>query len=38
MNAASYDRAGGNNDFITLEAGETAELAIMEGAGIVKHI
>lgn len=35
---SSYDRTGGNNDFIVIPAGETAELAVMDGAGIIKHI
>lgn len=35
---SSYDRTGGNKDFIRLAPGETAELASIEGAGIVKHI
>jgi hypothetical protein len=35
---SSYDRTGGNNDCIKIGAGETAELAVMEGAGIVRHI
>lgn len=35
---SSYDRAGGNGDFIPIPAGETVTLAAMEGAGIVKHI
>jgi hypothetical protein len=35
---SSYDRTGGNNDFITIPAGETADIAVLEGAGIIKHI
>ncbi|WP_309121492.1 DUF2961 domain-containing protein [Paenibacillus sp.] len=35
---SSYDRTGGNADFIRLAPGETVELAAIEGAGIVKHI
>ncbi|MBM7566128.1 glycoside hydrolase family 172 protein [Paenibacillus sacheonensis] len=35
---SSYDRTGGNDDYIAIAAGTTAELAMMEGAGIVKHI
>jgi hypothetical protein len=35
---SSYDRSGGNADYIKIGAGETALLAEMEGAGCVKHI
>ncbi|WP_274652355.1 glycoside hydrolase family 172 protein [Paenibacillus humicola] len=35
---SSYDRSGGNGDCIRIGAGETAELARIEGAGIIKHI
>jgi len=35
---SSYDRTGGNKDYFAVPAGETATLAEMEGAGIVKHI
>ncbi len=35
---SSYDRAGGNGDNIKIAGGETAVLAEMKGAGIVKHI
>src|SRR5687768_9870679 len=35
---SSYDRSGGNSDYVKIEAGETKILAEMEGAGCVKHI
>jgi hypothetical protein len=35
---SSYDRSGGNADFVPIEPGETRVLAEMGGAGIVKHI
>ena len=35
---SSYDRSGGNRDFIVIPEGETAVLAEMKGAGCVKHI
>lgn len=35
---SSYDRSGGNADKIKVPPGETAELAVIEGAGIIKHI
>lgn len=35
---SSYDRSGGNDDFIGIGPGETLTLAEMSGAGIVKHI
>ncbi|HWD39738.1 MAG TPA: glycoside hydrolase family 172 protein [Fimbriimonas sp.] len=35
---SSYDRSGGNADFIKVPQGETVTLAEMKGAGIVKHI
>ncbi|MCH7944535.1 MAG: DUF2961 domain-containing protein, partial [Armatimonadetes bacterium] len=35
---SSYDHTGGNADYIKFKKGETATLAEMKGAGIVKHI
>ena len=35
---SSYDRSGGNSDYIKFKKGETAVLADIEGAGIIKHI
>lgn len=35
---SSYDREGGNRDAIAIPKGQTATLAEMKGAGIVKHI
>lgn len=35
---SSYDRSGGNEDFISVPAGQKVALAEMQGAGIVKHI
>ena len=35
---SSYDRTGGNRDFIVIPAGESTVLAEMEGAGCVNHI
>lgn len=35
---SSYDRTGGNADRIQIPAGETADIAVIEGPGIVKHI
>ncbi len=35
---SSYDRTGGNDDFVGIGPGETLTLAEMSGAGIVKHI
>jgi hypothetical protein len=35
---SSYDRTGGNKDYLIIPAGETATLAEMKGAGTVKHI
>ncbi|MCM3629140.1 DUF2961 domain-containing protein [Paenibacillus glycanilyticus] len=35
---SSYDRTGGNQDYVTIPAGETAVLADIPGAGIIKHI
>lgn len=35
---SSYDRTGGNADKIVIKAGETAEIAVIPGAGIIKHI
>jgi hypothetical protein len=34
---SSYDRTGGNADYIRIAAGETAALGEVEGAGCVKH-
>ena len=36
--ASSHDRSGGNNDRIRVNAGETATLAEIDGAGCVRHI
>jgi hypothetical protein len=35
---SSFDRTGGNSDKISIAAGETAEIAEIAGAGIIKHI
>ncbi|MCK4318091.1 hypothetical protein KAW53_04935, partial [Candidatus Bathyarchaeota archaeon] len=35
---SSYDRTGGNRDYIVVDPGEMATLAEMEGPGCVKHI
>lgn len=35
---SSYDRSGGNGDYVKVPAGETFVMAEMAGAGIVKHI
>lgn len=35
---SSFDQSGGNNDRINIEPGETATMAEIEGAGIIKHI
>ena len=35
---SSYDRSGKNADRLVIQAGETAEIASIEGAGIIKHI
>lgn len=34
---SSYDRAGGNNDFVPIAAGKSIELAKIDGAGIIRH-
>ena len=33
-----YDRTGGNDDYIKIGAGETAVIAEIKGAGIIRHI
>src|ERR1051326_3594753 len=35
---SSYQRNGGNLDYITIGAGETVDIAHIRGAGIIKHI
>ena len=35
---SSFDKSGGNHDWIDLEPGETAVLADIKGCGIVRHI
>lgn len=35
---SSYDRTGGNHDWIDLEPGDTATLAEITGPGIIRHI
>ncbi len=36
--ASSWDRSGGNRDFVTLARGETRTLCKIEGAGCITHI
>jgi len=36
--ASSYDRTGGNRDFITIERGARAVLMDARGAGVIRHI
>jgi hypothetical protein len=36
--ASSWDRTGGNRDFIVIGAGETANLADLDEPGVVRHI
>ena len=35
---SSWDRSGGNRDFISFEPGETKELALLEGPGMITHL
>jgi hypothetical protein len=35
---SSYDRTGGNRDFVVVEPGATAVMANIKGAGCIKHI
>lgn len=35
---SSYDRSGGNSDFITLQPGELIKIAQIKGAGCINHI
>lgn len=35
---SSYDRSGGNHDWMDLEPGETKTVAEIHGAGIIRHI
>jgi len=35
---SSYDRSGGNADYITLAPGETVDVAAMRGAGVIRHL
>ncbi|UVI30609.1 glycoside hydrolase family 172 protein [Paenibacillus spongiae] len=35
---SSWDKTGGNMDFIVIKAGETAAIAEIEGAGVIQHI
>jgi hypothetical protein len=36
--ASSYDRSGGNNDFLVIEPGQTTTLLETSGAGTITHI
>ena len=36
--SSSWDRTGGNNDSVPLEAGQTATLLELTGAGVITHI
>lgn len=35
---SSFDRSGGNTDYVPIAPGEARELAVLEGAGIVRHL
>lgn len=35
---SSYSRTGGNDDFIRIDAHERKNIAVMEGAGVIRHI
>lgn len=35
---SSYDTSGGNNDYVVIKPGETAEIAAIPGAGDINHI
>jgi hypothetical protein len=35
---SSYNPQGSNHDYIRVEAGETAEIALISGAGIIRHL
>ncbi len=35
---SSWDRTGGNRDFVVVEPGQTAVIANIEGAGCIRHI
>ncbi|NUL82792.1 MAG: DUF2961 domain-containing protein [Armatimonadetes bacterium] len=35
---SSWDRTGGNRDYLTIGKGEVAELARIEGAGVIRHV
>lgn len=35
---SSYQRAGGNSDYVKLDPGETVDIARIDGAGVIKHI
>jgi len=35
---SSFDRSGGNLDSVSIPAGTTKDIAVIEGAGIIKHI
>lgn len=38
LRVSSYDRSGGNADSIRIPAGQTAVLADIKGAGVIRHI
>ena len=35
---SSYDRTGGNSDYIRIGAHETVDIARIQGAGFIRHI
>ena len=38
LRSSSWDRTGGNADWVTVDAGQAATLLDVEGAGVVTHI
>lgn len=38
MRASSYDRTGGNHDWLDIEGGETRTIAEIKGPGCIRHI
>lgn len=38
LRASSYDRSGGNDDFLVIKSGQKQDIALLQGPGVITHI